>query len=201
VSDGDLDPDRDPDPDLDLDRHLDPEPAPVTLTPPARLALAVLAGLATVAAAVAVSCALGPQPISLRAALSGAEPDASILLGLRLPRAVLAALVGERVVGFAALAPASDPDTVPRLDAELLALCVDPAETGSSRAEAARSTADQVPGAATVFGQSSQASASRSTTGPPSSVHASNAVASSSTSTWTHSPGTHGCGAVGSPPR
>jgi GNAT superfamily N-acetyltransferase len=43
---------------------------------------------------------------------------------------VLAALVGERVVGFAALAPASDPDTVPRLDAELLALCVDPAETG-----------------------------------------------------------------------
>jgi len=94
VSDGDLDPDRDPDPDLDLDRHLDPEPAPVTLTPPARLALAVLAGLATVAAAVAVSCALGPQPISLRAALSGAEPDASILLGLRLPRAVLAALVG-----------------------------------------------------------------------------------------------------------
>jgi GNAT superfamily N-acetyltransferase len=43
---------------------------------------------------------------------------------------VLAALVGERVVGFAALAPASDPDTDPRLDAELLALCVDPAETG-----------------------------------------------------------------------
>src|SRR5678815_1352135 len=42
---------------------------------------------------------------------------------------VLAALVGERVVGFAALAPASDPDTVPRLDGELLALCVDPAET------------------------------------------------------------------------
>jgi GNAT superfamily N-acetyltransferase len=43
---------------------------------------------------------------------------------------VLAALVGQRVVGFAAIAPASDPDTVPRLDAELLALCVDPAETG-----------------------------------------------------------------------
>ena len=42
---------------------------------------------------------------------------------------VLAALVGERVVGFAALAPASDPDTVPKLDGELLALCVDPAET------------------------------------------------------------------------
>jgi GNAT superfamily N-acetyltransferase len=43
---------------------------------------------------------------------------------------VLTALAGERVVGFAALAPASDPDTVPALDGELLALCVDPAETG-----------------------------------------------------------------------
>ena len=43
---------------------------------------------------------------------------------------VLTALAGERVVGFAALAPASDPDTVPSLDGELLALCVDPAETG-----------------------------------------------------------------------
>jgi len=43
---------------------------------------------------------------------------------------VLTALAGERVVGFAALAPASDPDTIPSLDGELLALCVDPAETG-----------------------------------------------------------------------
>jgi GNAT superfamily N-acetyltransferase len=43
---------------------------------------------------------------------------------------VLTALAGERVVGFAALAPASDPDTVPSLDGDLLALCVDPAETG-----------------------------------------------------------------------
>jgi GNAT superfamily N-acetyltransferase len=43
---------------------------------------------------------------------------------------VLTALAGDRVVGFAALAPASDPDTVPALDGELLALCVDPAETG-----------------------------------------------------------------------
>jgi iron complex transport system permease protein len=60
----------------------------------ARLVLALGAGLFTVAAAVAVSCSLGAQPISLRAALSGVDPDASILLGLRLPRAILAALVG-----------------------------------------------------------------------------------------------------------
>lgn len=44
---------------------------------------------------------------------------------------VLTALAGETVVGFAALAPASDPDTIPALDAELLALCVDPAATGA----------------------------------------------------------------------
>ena len=59
-----------------------------------RLALALALGLAAVAAAVAVSCALGPQPISFRAALGGVDPDAAILLGLRLPRALLAALVG-----------------------------------------------------------------------------------------------------------
>ena len=60
----------------------------------ARLVLALGAGALTVVAAVAVSCALGPQPISLSAALSGVDPDASILFGLRLPRAILAALVG-----------------------------------------------------------------------------------------------------------
>lgn len=60
----------------------------------AKLALALAAGAAAVLAAVALSCALGPQPISLRAALAGADPDAAILFGLRLPRAVLAALVG-----------------------------------------------------------------------------------------------------------
>lgn len=44
---------------------------------------------------------------------------------------VLTALADERVVGFAALAPASDPDTIPSLDGELLVLCVDPAESGA----------------------------------------------------------------------
>ena len=59
-----------------------------------RLALALAAGLAAVLAALALSCALGPQEISLGRALAGAEPDRSILLGLRLPRALLGALVG-----------------------------------------------------------------------------------------------------------
>ncbi len=60
----------------------------------ARLALALAAGLAAVLAALALSCALGPQDISLGRALAGGEPDRSILLGLRLPRALLGALVG-----------------------------------------------------------------------------------------------------------
>lgn len=59
-----------------------------------RLVLALAAGLAAVLAALALSCALGPQEISLGRALAGAEPDRSILLGLRLPRALLGALVG-----------------------------------------------------------------------------------------------------------
>ena len=59
-----------------------------------RLGLALLAGAAALLAAAALSAAVGAQPISLRAALAGAEPDATILFSLRLPRVVLAALVG-----------------------------------------------------------------------------------------------------------
>jgi GNAT superfamily N-acetyltransferase len=44
---------------------------------------------------------------------------------------VLTALAGEDVVGFAALGPATDPDLAPDRDAELHALCVDPARTGA----------------------------------------------------------------------
>jgi iron complex transport system permease protein len=66
----------------------------VRLSAPARLSLALAAGALAVAASIAVSCALGPQHISLRAALAGRDPDAAILLGLRLPRAALAAVVG-----------------------------------------------------------------------------------------------------------
>jgi len=59
-----------------------------------RLALALAAGALAVVLAVALSSAVGAQPISLSAALAGRDPDAAILLSLRLPRAVLAALVG-----------------------------------------------------------------------------------------------------------
>ncbi len=44
--------------------------------------------------AIGLSAAVGAQPISIGAALRGADPDAAILFSLRLPRAVLAALVG-----------------------------------------------------------------------------------------------------------
>lgn len=44
---------------------------------------------------------------------------------------VLTALAGDVVVGFAALAPAADPDLLPAVDAELQALCVDPEHAGA----------------------------------------------------------------------
>lgn len=59
-----------------------------------QLLLALGLGVAAIAASMALSCLLGPQPVSLRAAWEGLEPDRAIVLGLRLPRAVLAALVG-----------------------------------------------------------------------------------------------------------
>jgi iron complex transport system permease protein len=64
-----------------------------------RLAWIALLGAAAVAAALAVSCALGAQGISLPAALRGQEPDATILFQLRLPRAILAAIVGAALAG------------------------------------------------------------------------------------------------------
>jgi cobalamin transport system permease protein len=59
-----------------------------------RLAVAVALGLLALAGAVALSCALGAQHVSLARALEGQEPDRAILAGLRLPRAILAAIVG-----------------------------------------------------------------------------------------------------------
>lgn len=44
---------------------------------------------------------------------------------------VLVALDGSEVVGFSVLAPASDPDLVPGLDAEIQVLCVAPDRTGA----------------------------------------------------------------------
>jgi iron complex transport system permease protein len=64
-----------------------------------RLVVIVLAGAAALALALVVSCALGAQPISLRAALSGVDPDRTILFRLRVPRAVLAAIVGAALAG------------------------------------------------------------------------------------------------------
>ena len=59
-----------------------------------RAGLALSAGTLALLLALALSCALGAQPLSLGAALSGAGPDRAILLGLRLPRALLGAVVG-----------------------------------------------------------------------------------------------------------
>ena len=65
------------------------------MTPPSRrLMVAFGTGLVALAAALAVALLLGAQRISLAAALSGVEPDRSILVGLRLPRVVVGALVG-----------------------------------------------------------------------------------------------------------
>jgi iron complex transport system permease protein len=60
----------------------------------ARLALALGAGALAVIAAIALSASVGAQPISVGKALAGVEPDHAILFGLRLPRALLAAVVG-----------------------------------------------------------------------------------------------------------
>ena len=59
-----------------------------------RLAVALAAGTVALAASCAAALLLGPQPISLAAALAGVEPDATILLGLRLPRVLLGGMVG-----------------------------------------------------------------------------------------------------------
>jgi iron complex transport system permease protein len=59
-----------------------------------RLPVALGAGLLVLAGSCAAALLLGPQPVSLSAALSGVEPDAAILFGLRVPRVLLGALVG-----------------------------------------------------------------------------------------------------------
>ncbi|HET6439467.1 MAG TPA: iron ABC transporter permease [Anaeromyxobacter sp.] len=59
-----------------------------------RLMGALALALLSVVAAMAISCALGPQRISLGEAFRGVDPDASILFGLRLPRALVACVVG-----------------------------------------------------------------------------------------------------------
>jgi ABC-type Fe3+-siderophore transport system permease subunit len=60
----------------------------------ARAGLAIACGLPLLAAAMAFGLATGAGDLSLRAALSGVEPDATVLYKLRLPRVLLAAEVG-----------------------------------------------------------------------------------------------------------
>jgi iron complex transport system permease protein len=59
-----------------------------------RLALALAAGTLAILAAAAISTAVGARSISIVDALSGVEPDRTILFELRLPRALVAAVVG-----------------------------------------------------------------------------------------------------------
>jgi iron complex transport system permease protein len=59
-----------------------------------RVPLALGLGLAALAGASALALLVGPQPVSLGAALAGVEPDHAILVGLRLPRLILGAIVG-----------------------------------------------------------------------------------------------------------
>lgn len=61
--------------------------------------------------------------VAMWAQAAGAPPSARHVL--------LVAVAGTDVAGFAAMVPATDPDLRPGADAELSALCVDPARTGS----------------------------------------------------------------------
>jgi iron complex transport system permease protein len=66
----------------------------MTRSAAARAGLAVLWLLPVLALALAVGLATGAGELSLRAALQGQEPDATVLFRLRLPRVLLAAEVG-----------------------------------------------------------------------------------------------------------
>jgi iron complex transport system permease protein len=59
-----------------------------------RSALALLALVPIVVAAVALGLSLGAGELSFRAALRGVEPDATVLFRLRVPRVILAGVVG-----------------------------------------------------------------------------------------------------------
>ena len=59
-----------------------------------RAAIAFLALVPLLATAVAVGLSLGAGELSFGAALHGVEPDATVLFRLRVPRVILAAVVG-----------------------------------------------------------------------------------------------------------
>ena len=90
--------------------------------------------LARIQAAVWSMVHAGVAPPELLEAVGGAESVEAWRTSVASPPSarhrVMTALDGTRVVGFAAIVPATDPDLDPVTDAELLALCVDPPDAG-----------------------------------------------------------------------
>jgi GNAT superfamily N-acetyltransferase len=91
--------------------------------------------LARIQAAVWARVHEGELPEEVLAAVGSAEAAAQWRAAAGSPptgrHRVMTAVAGDAVVGFAALAPASDPDLDPAVDAELLTLCVDPTAGGA----------------------------------------------------------------------
>ena len=80
-----------------------------------------------------VSCRVAwadDAPAIARLQLRVREHDLGVLLPADARIRVLVALERNRVVGFAITSPATDPDTDPVVDAELMELTVDPGERG-----------------------------------------------------------------------
>ena len=86
------------------------------------------ASIAALQATVWSAVYAGVLPADALAAVGSAEAAARWLAAIEEPptprHRVLVALAGDELTGFAAVAPATDPDLVPALDAELVALCV-----------------------------------------------------------------------------
>jgi iron complex transport system permease protein len=78
-------------------------PAPRASKPPRRVSSYIAIGFAAAVAAMALSLALGAEPVSLARAWSGPSLDRLIVLDVRLPRVLLAAVAG---AGLAAVGAA-----------------------------------------------------------------------------------------------
>jgi len=112
-----------------------------------RAAIALLALAPLVAIAVGVGLSLGAGRLSLTAALRGIEPDATVLFRLRVPRVVLAAIVGAglSVAGVALQAllrnPLADPFVFGLSGGAAIGAAVSVAVTGTSLGVAGASAA------------------------------------------------------------
>ncbi len=112
-----------------------------------RAGLALLALAPIVAAAAVVGLSIGAGDLSLRAALHGAEPDATVLFRLRLPRVALAGIVGAglSVAGVALQAllrnPLADPFVFGLSGGAAIGAAVSVAVTGSALGAAGASVA------------------------------------------------------------